>query len=332
MTAPNHISASWASFMRSGDLAVQDRVTEFRRVFVDLGYTVPAPLTAQMMLSPSLNASATFYFRQNRHQIAISAALMLFVRRMARVASFHFPFGEQTAASISADRAAGSDFAKLLLEVSGFEQIDARDSSDSNDEKKELIALCEDLAQGQVIGHEMAHICLGHLGKIRSIDLITADDDVAGNEISWVQAEEIAADFWGMLAQLRWADAHLGARLAMAIWAGDFVMASLGFWEKFEFQVLWPIAEQLRQVAFEHGRNISINMPSADADHPPMDVRRQLLRDHLKKALKSDGGQGSELVMAHEMSLRTDDFIAALWQSAKEPFQRGLEARLATHR
>lgn len=328
MNASNRINSSWASFMRSGELIVQDRVTEFRNVFVDLGYSVPDPLTAQMALSPSLDASATYYLRQNRHHIAISAALMLFVRRMAKIASFHFPFGEQTATSVSRDSAAGNAFAKLLLEVSGFEQIDPSDN-DSNDERGELADVCERLAQGQVVGHEMAHVCLGHLGHVRETDLDTADGKVAGDEIAWIQAEEVAADFWGMLAQLRWADTHLGARPAMAIWAGDYLMASLGFWEKFEPKVLWPIAEQLQQVALRNGRKISFSRPGADADHPPMDVRRELLRDQLKQALKSDGDERSELTIAQNMSLRTDDYIAALWQSAKEPFQRGLEASLA---
>ena len=68
-----------------------------------------------------------------------------------------------------------------------------------------------------------------------------------------------------MLAQLRWADTHLGARPAMAIWAGDYLMASLGFWEKFEPKVLWPIAEQLQQVALRNGRKISFSRPGADA-------------------------------------------------------------------
>jgi hypothetical protein len=315
--------------MRSGDGIVQDRVSEFRTAFLDLGYGVPDPLTAQMALSPSLNASATYYLGQDRHHIAINAALMLFVRRMARIASLHFPFDEQTAAIVGRDEVAGREFAKLLLEVSGFAQIDPTNNFTSGSDQTELADECERLAQGQVVGHELAHVCLGHLGSDRGTNLDTAGGRIAGDEIAWAQAEEVAADFWGMLAQLRWADAHLGTRLALAIWAGDYFMASLGFWEKFEPAVLWPIAEQLQRIALRNGREISFGTPVADTDHPPMDVRRELLREHLKQALKSDVNNSSELAIAHDMSIRTDDYIAALWQSAKEPFQQGLAASLA---
>jgi hypothetical protein len=182
------------------------------------------------------------------------------------------------------------------------------------------------LAMGQVIGHELAHIWLGHLAERKETTVVIG---VAGDEEAEVafrsQEMEVEADFWGMVAQMAWAD-QSDVRPAFAIISGDFMMAGLEFWENIQRSMLWPVASKLQDIAVRQGMERFFTIPEPSKDYPPMAVRRVTMRDRLLQVLGTEVAEQSELSIGYRMAAYNDEFIAALWEAAKPSFEAGLEA------
>lgn len=167
-------------------------------------------------------------------------------------------------------------------------------------------------------------MALGHLAQ----HVAPSGDEL--EEFTLSERLEAEADIYGLLMQLVWADL-VGVRPALAIWSGDFLLGALGFWDKFQRQVLWPIAEVLMAAAERQGKPKFFQAPQERRTHPDYQTRRGLLEAALRLKLGESASPSSEIEIGYSMVSRTDEFLAALWKSGRGSFQDLITAALSKH-
>lgn len=309
--------ADWDSVYEDANSALVESLDQMRGIFATMQRPLPQRLIIEVVPERTLNAWASYRSSHAHHKVGISILTLLFSWHMSAIAAEYFPFPENIERESANFRRAAANFSNALLEMGGFRPIDQKVHWPAGELGRTVAEIVIDF----ITAHELSHIALGHLTPEKSRRVKETLSDVEG--FNWGQADEIAADLHGIMALLAHCDAK-GYRLALVMWASDFILAALGFWMNLENEMLWPLAKYLGELANHQTKIIEIPMPIIGMTHPPSELRRAALWEFFASMGADLSDPRSELGQAREMARRTDIFLTELWPSARQAFTEGV--------
>jgi hypothetical protein len=321
--------ANWDDIYELTDDRLRRRLPNWQSIFDTMHQPLPDAVTLEVSPDRILNAWVSFRPGHGRHSVGISILARVYLRRMCVLAARHFPFPESFDDSFTDLTEIAEQFASLILEVGGFKDVSPDLELPKGGERSDLAAMLDDLTLDFIVAHELAHVALNHLSSPQD-PTRRIDDDSDADALTWGQVEEAQADWHGAMAHLAMADRD-GIRLALALWAIDYTLACLGLWQELEERLLWPIAGQLNEIARRSGKGLDLAVPRFELSHPPAKARRLVIWEGLERVL-GDRHPQNEFGIAKRMASRNDNFLTAVWRSAREPFAQGMFAQLQLRR
>jgi hypothetical protein len=161
-----------------------------------------------------------------------------------------------------------------------------------------LAALLRDSLEYFVIGHEYAHILLGHLDAPVARRGVLPAADAEALAYSW--AQEIEADWMGMVLSINAGIEHEGLDI-------DFGFLGIGLF--FDALDVMDRAVALLQTGDENARQLG--------SHPPSDLRKQRLRDFLPRLAGNDPAIADGVRAALAMAEVQEEIIRLLWERTR---------------
>lgn len=150
-----------------------------------------------------------------------------------------------------------------------------------------------------VLGHEYAHVILGHLDTTAARKGVLPATEAETLVYSW--QEELEADLVGMILSL---NASINHRKL------DFGLSFLGVGLFFDALDVMDRAVALLQTGDENARQLG--------SHPPSDLRKQRLRESLSKMAEADPANYAEPVRAAlELDEIREEIIRLLWERTR---------------
>lgn len=149
-----------------------------------------------------------------------------------------------------------------------------------------------------VLGHERAHIILGHLHTTAARRGGRPDAEVEALAYSWWQ--ELEADLLGMKLSMS-AGTNYGKL--------DFPLAFIGIGLFFDALDVMDRAVALLQTGDENACQLG--------SHPPCDLRKRYLRESLSKLAETDRAYADHVRRALELSETQSEIIRLLWERTR---------------
>ncbi|MET8852416.1 hypothetical protein [Amycolatopsis sp. NPDC004625] len=270
------------------------------------GWPVPdRPLLATMPTG-QINAMTLVVPGTDEHLVLFEDQLFLFAHLAAKAVTEVLPFDQnedgsvgfsldegQIAAKIAQRPEVANRFAEMIIGYLAKGRPGAAPQWVQERIPATLTSILVDSAEMFVLGHEYAHISLGHLGERRPVSRFNGTEAADPEEIRYSQAQEIMADIRGLELMMR---AQFGRYDVALSYGGADLYFSMS-------DLLDRAVSLLRHG--EEGR-------TTYTTHPPPAARREVLRQVLTKSVPDDQGQS-----ALQMAGQIQSIVEMLWNGVR---------------